>query len=106
MIKKLTLLLFLLPTFSANATLLTFEDIPGGSNSNEFGDMPVYKGFNFSLPLAWIDVASTSPSPYGAHSGEFGIFNNATFVGTGIITEAGGAISPLTVYGQKNGVPQ
>ena len=90
MIKKLTLLLFLLPTFSANATLLTFEDIPGGSNPNGFGDMPVYKGFNFSPPLVWIDVASTSPSPYGAHSGGFSIFNNDKFSDTGIITEAGG----------------
>jgi hypothetical protein len=89
MIKKLTLLLFLLPTFSANATLLTFDDIPGGSNPNSFGSMPVYQGFNFSPNLFWIDVADTSPWPYGAHSGEFGIFNNDK-VGTGIITEAGG----------------
>ena len=114
MIKKLTLLLFLLPTFSANATLLTFEDIPGGSNPYNFGGMPVYKGFNFSPPLVWIDVGTAGsvvppepPTPwlYGAHSGEFSIFNDDRFAGTGIITEAGGAISLLTVYGQKNGVP-
>lgn len=90
MIKKLTLLLFLLTTFSANATLLTFEDIPGGSDPNSFDSMPVYKGFNFSPDLFWIDVASTSPAPYGAHSGDFSIFNNDKFVGTGIITEAAG----------------
>jgi len=90
MIRKLTFLLFLLPTFSANATLLTFEDIPGGSNPNSFGSMPVYIGFNFSPDLFWIDVADTSPAPYGAHSGEFGMFNDSRFVGTGIITQAGG----------------
>jgi hypothetical protein len=63
MIKKLTLLLFLLPTFSANATLLTFEDIPGGSTHYSLDWMPVYKGFNFSRPLAWIDVGTVGSVP-------------------------------------------
>jgi hypothetical protein len=63
----LALVAVLLSPMAANATLLTFEDIPGGSTHYSLDWMPVYKGFNFSRPLAWIDVGtvgSVSPPPH------------------------------------------
>lgn len=64
----------------ANATTLTFDNIPGGSIQDAFGDMPAYEGFLFSSTLDWIDLV-LSPWPLGAHSGEFGILNNLGGVG-------------------------
>jgi hypothetical protein len=69
---------------NAQALTLTFEDVPGGSIQNDFGDMPTYQGFNFSSTLDWIDLVDSS-WPYGAHSGDFGILNNRS--GVGIITK-------------------
>ena len=90
--KKFLLLIFglfvlFLPGITG-ATILTFDDIPGGSIQNYVGDMPTYKGFNFSSTLDWIDL-ERSYWNYGAHSGDFGIINNTG--GVGIITEANGA---------------
>ena len=65
----------------ASALTLTFDDVPGGSLQNTYGDMPTYGGFNFSFTLDWIDLVG-SGWPYGAHSGEFGILNNNGGVGT------------------------
>lgn len=73
---------------SAHAVSLTFENVPGGSIQDSYGDMPTYNGFDFSSTLDWIDVESPS-WPYGAHSGDFVILNNNG--GTGIITEQSGA---------------
>jgi len=77
-------LAMLVPNY-ANATLLTFDDVPGGSTQQSHGDMPTYQGFNFSFTLDWIDVVD-SPWNYGAHSGDFTILNNNG--GIGIITAA------------------
>ena len=74
---------------SADATILTFDDIPGGSIQNSVGhDFSPYNGFNFSYTLDWIDLVG-STWDYGAHSGDFGILNNHGGVGT--ITEVSGA---------------
>ena len=78
------LLIFASQTLSA--ALMTFDDVPGGSISGSYGDMPTYQGFNFSSTLDWIDVVNSS-SNYGAHSGDFALINNET--GAGIIIEAG-----------------
>lgn len=73
---------------SASATVLTFDDITGGSFQNQYGDMPTYNGYNFSSTLDWLDLVGSNWS-YGAHSGEYGILNNNSGVGT--ITKASGA---------------
>jgi hypothetical protein len=81
--KRFTQILFLSLLFSssAHATLLGFEDVPGGSLPNTFGDMPNYKGFSFSSTLDWIDVVG-APYNYGAKTGQFAILNNSTGIGT------------------------
>ncbi len=73
---------------SANASILTFEDIPGGSIQGSAGNMPTYQGFNFSATLDWWDLVGSSWN-YGAHSGDFALLNNHG--GIGIVTDAGGA---------------
>ena len=83
----LALLTVLLSPMVANADLLTFDDIPGGSIQGRVGDMPTYMGFNFSFTLDWLDLVESNWS-YGAHSGDFGILNNNGGVGT--ITAANG----------------
>ncbi|MDP2434102.1 MAG: PEP-CTERM sorting domain-containing protein [Pseudomonadota bacterium] len=66
---------------NAQAVVLTFDDVPGGSIQNAVGDMPTYQGFNFSYTLDWIDLVGIN-YPFGAHSGEFAILNNNGGVGT------------------------
>ncbi|WP_411992393.1 PEP-CTERM sorting domain-containing protein [Agarivorans sp. DSG3-1] len=86
---KLFPLLFL--TLFANqlsATILSFEDIPGGSVQNQYGHAQSYKGFNFSSTLDWLDLDGSRWN-YGAKSGEFGMLNNRG--GVGVITEQNGA---------------
>lgn len=87
--KKLTNLvitsLIIFGAQASSAALLTFDDIPGGSIQDKYGNMPVYKGFDFSSTLDWIDVEGSS-SNYGAHSGDFALINNES--NTGIIIEA------------------
>jgi len=90
--KKAILLLSCLFTSQVSATLFTFEDIPGGSIQNEFGDMPTYKGFKFSSALDWIDLVD-APLKFGnrgSYSGDFAIFNNE-YKKNSIITEENGA---------------
>jgi len=70
---------------TSSAAVLTFEDVPGGSILNDFGNMPTYKDFNFSSTLDWIDVTGSKWN-YGARSGNFALVNNAG--GTGIIDTA------------------
>ena len=72
----------------ANATTLTFDNIPGGSIQDVFGDMPAYEGFLFSSTLDWIDLL-LSPWDVGAHSGEFGILNNEG--GVGVVNASDGS---------------
>jgi hypothetical protein len=84
----ISLALLGLSVSSVNASILTFDDVPGGSISGMAGDMPTYNGFDFSETLDWIDVGGAG-WPYGAHSGDFAILNNLKGVGT--ITDAGGA---------------
>ncbi|TNC72996.1 VPLPA-CTERM sorting domain-containing protein [Rubellimicrobium roseum] len=74
----------------ANAAVLTFEDVPGGSVQNTFDDMPTYLGFSFNSTLDWIDLVAT-PNwwNYGAKSGDFAILNNIG--GQGVITAADGS---------------
>lgn len=75
-------------TQTSTAALLTFDDVPGGSIQNDYGDMPTYQGFNFSSTLDWIDLVDSTWN-YGAISGDFGLVNNDG--GTGIVTEANNA---------------
>lgn len=89
------LLLGVLGARPAQAALLTFEDVPGGSVQNAFGDMPTYQGFNFNFTLDWLDLSPGSPWPFGAVSGEFGVLNNNG--GPGIITDA--ALADFTFDG-------
>lgn len=84
--KKMIGLLFCLAFGSANAALLTFDDISDGSTP--IGNVSTYKNFNFSSNLVWIDVVGT-PRNYGAVSGEFGLLNNEGSIG--VITAATGA---------------
>jgi hypothetical protein len=79
--KSILALLLLGCSASANAAILTFDDIPGGSIQNTYGDMPTYQGFDFSGTLDWVDLVQ-STWPYGAHSGDFAILNNNYGVGT------------------------
>jgi hypothetical protein len=81
--KNQLLLLSLLWMSSAQATLLTMEDIPGGSLQNNVGAMPVYKGLSFSGTFNWIDLVGGFWN-FGAHGGEFGLLNN--YGGPGFIT--------------------
>jgi len=92
------LLLTFLFAGQSSASLLTFEDIPGGSIQNKFGDMPTYKGFKFSSALDWIDLVDPPLSfgNRGTYSGDFAIFNNNQVfsslpTSTGIITEENGS---------------
>ena len=79
------LLLSFLFASSAQAEILTFDDIPGGSiHGWAGGNMPTYKGFNFSDKFVWIDLASSWR--YGARSGDFALANNNG--GAGMITSA------------------
>ena len=75
-------------SINANAVVLTFEDVPGGSTQNASGDMPTYNGFNFTDTLDWIDVEGFINND-GAVSGEFALINNLG--GEGIITEVSDA---------------
>lgn len=71
----------------AMATTLTFDDVPGGSEQNQYGDMPTYKGFVFNYTLDWLDLDGSSWN-FGAKSGEFALLNN--YGGTGVISAANG----------------
>lgn len=82
------MLTLLVLTNQANAALLTFDDIAGGSKQNDYGGMPVYNGFVFSSTLNWIDVESSNWN-HGAYSEDFALLNN--YYGIGIITEENGA---------------
>jgi hypothetical protein len=73
------LLIFASQTLSA--AILTFDDVPGGSIKDSFGDMPTYQGFDFSDTLDWIDVEGPKYN-YGANSGDFALINNAGGVGS------------------------
>ncbi len=91
---KKYLLLVLIGLFvgSANATLLTFDDIQGGSTQNSWSHVGNYKGFNFTVPLAWIDVVDSGWN-FGAVSGDFALLNNGSSSSSpyNIITEQTGA---------------
>lgn len=121
--KSILALLLLGCSASANAAILTFDDVPGGSNQNTYGDMPTYQGFDFSGTLDWLDLVQSTWS-YGAHSGDFAILNNNYGVGTitkndssdftfdglwakqwGTAPESGGSATLLgTIKGFNNGL--
>ncbi len=92
--KKTLLLLAGLSLFASQANAapstltLNFDDVPEGSIQDEYGDMPTYKGFNFSSTLDWINVEDSPNWNYGAKSGDFALLNNNS--GTGTITEENG----------------
>lgn len=73
----------------SNAATLTFDDIPGGSIINSYGDIGNYSGFDFSLNLDWVDTVNKAWESdglyYGSISGDFTMVNNNS--GLGIITE-------------------
>ena len=89
-------------TSSVNVTLLTFEDIPGGSIQYWRAEMPTtYKGFNFDATSLWVDAVDSQYN-FGAHSGEFALLAS---VGSSIITESGGLDSLFgSISGYNNGV--
>lgn len=80
--------LILFTATAASAVVLTFDDVPGGSIQNSYGNMPTYEGFNFSSTLDWIDVESVTWN-FGAHSGDFALVNNE--LGAGFIISADAA---------------
>ncbi|RYY82809.1 MAG: hypothetical protein EOO15_22405 [Chitinophagaceae bacterium] len=61
----------------AHAVVLSFDDVPGGSVQDSVGNMPVYKGFEFSQSLDWVDVKDTWAWNFGAHSGDFALLSNS-----------------------------
>ena len=74
--------------FTANATVLTFEDVPGVS-PNGVGLMPsVHNGYTFNSTAFWIDTVGSAYN-YGAHSGEITVLNN--FTGAVIISAEDGS---------------
>ncbi len=85
--KLLPLFFFALVSNQIHATILSFDDIPGGSLQDQYGHAPTYKGFNFSSTLDWLDLEG-SRWDYGASSGEFGLLNNRS--GVGVIAEVNG----------------
>ena len=72
---------------AANATVLTFDDIPG-QFQNGVGLVNNYQGFTFNQTLYSIDVVGSSWD-FGAHSGEYALLNN--YGGTGIVAKADGS---------------
>lgn len=75
---------------TANATVLTFDDIPGVAQ-NSYGAIGTYAGYSFtstsSNRLDWIDTVGSLWN-YGAVSGDYTLLNNVG--GTGIIAAIGG----------------
>jgi len=85
-LSKLLLLLSFLFASSAQAIVLTFDDIPGGSIQDSVGDLNApYQGFTFSSTLDSIDVVGVPWWNFGAKSGDFAILNN--YGGVGSITK-------------------
>ena len=76
-----------LSALSANATVLTFDDLPT-SRQNALGRIGTYGGYNFSNTLYWIDTVGSSWN-FGAKSGEFTMLNQEGDFGT--VTAVGGA---------------
>ena len=75
----------------ATAATLGFEDVPGGSRQNQYGDVSTYQGFRFNETLDWLDLVDSSWN-YGAKSGEFALLNN--YGGVGVISaDDGGSFS-------------
>ncbi len=77
-----------------HAAPLNFDDVPGGSIQDKYGDMLTYKyggmltykhggmltyqGINFTATFDWIDLNSASWK-YGARSDDFGLLIKFTF---------------------------
>lgn len=72
----------------ANADIMTFDDIPGGSFQNQYGNVTEYAGYDFSSTVQWIDVVNSSWK-FGAHSGSFAMLNNNG--GNGVIQASNGS---------------
>lgn len=77
-----------LSALSANATVLTFDDIPGGSNQNSWNAVNTYKGFSFTTNLHWIDTVGSGWN-FGAVSGDFTALNNYGGAGTVVAADGG-----------------
>ena len=71
---------------TANAALLTFDDIPGQANQ-QYGHAETYQGFAFNRTLDWINLVDMYWT-LGAHSGSYALLNN--YGGAGIVTKVGG----------------
>ena len=105
-----------LSAFAANASVLTFDNIPDATQ-NSVGHVADYQGFNFNETLDWLDLVGSAWN-FGAVSGDFGMLNNSG--GMGVITHNGnanfsfdglyaqtwahGAARSGTIYGYNNGV--
>lgn len=85
--KLLTAIALAASLSTAQAAVLTFDDVPGGSVQDSFGVMPVYAGYSFacaggtmdcgtfvSPDLHWVDAV-----PFGgsAVSGDFALTNSS-----------------------------
>jgi hypothetical protein len=92
--KFLSILALLALPLASHATILTFDDVTGGSTQNTYGALGTYQGFNFSCTscgsnrLDWIDTVGSSWN-FGAVSGDFTLLNN--YGGVGVITAADGS---------------
>ena len=105
-----------LSAVAANASILTFDNIPGVTQNNH-GAIDSYQGFNFNATLDWFDLVGSQWN-YGTVSGDFGMVNNLGDVG--IVTKIGNANFSFdglyaqtwnhegarsgTIYGYKNNV--
>lgn len=86
---------------TAQAALLTFDDIPGGSVQDSLGAMPAYMGYTFTCTgpicdfgegynnLYWIDTVGPGSWEQGAVSGDFVVKNY--WGGTGVIRAEDGS---------------
>ncbi len=79
---------------SAQAAVLTFDNVPGGSYQNSVSALPVYMGYEFGCTgcgynrLDWIDTVGSGWN-LGAVSGDFTMLNN--YGGNGIVRAADGS---------------
>jgi hypothetical protein len=61
---------------SANATVLTFDDVVANPPSNSYGTFQTaYKGFTFNSTSYWVDTVGSYWN-YGAVSGQYTLLNN------------------------------
>ncbi len=97
--KKTLLAFFFLFAGSANAAILTFDDIA----TDITGDVGTYQGYNFSTDLDYFDMTMAGLS---ANSGDYAVTNNG-ITGTGRRSQHGdftfGGLYALDYSGSSTG---